>query len=79
MNIEHARPLDTGARFRIVHRSGSQGAFGCARAQLVALLIGIAFLSVFADMVKTVQFGVLQLAPPAVVALFALVPTGTAA
>lgn len=35
------------------------------------LLVGICFLSVYADMVsKTVQFGVLQLAPPAVVALF---------
>jgi hypothetical protein len=44
-----------------------------ARALLVAvpLLIGISLISVYADMVaKSVQFGVLQLAPPAVVALF---------
>ena len=46
-----------------------------ARAVIVALplLVGICFLSVYADMVsKSVQFGVLQLAPPAVVALFVL-------
>jgi hypothetical protein len=46
-----------------------------ARALLVAipLLIGISFLSVYADMVsKKVQFGVLQLAPPAVIGLFLL-------
>jgi hypothetical protein len=46
-----------------------------ARALLVGipLLIGICFISVYADMVsKVVQFGVLQLAPPAVAALFAL-------
>lgn len=46
-----------------------------ARAILVALplLAAICFVSVYADMVsKTVQFGVLQLAPPAVAALFAL-------
>jgi uncharacterized membrane protein YwzB len=45
------------------------------RAFLVALplLIGICFVSVYADMVsKVVQFGVLQLAPPAVAALFLL-------
>jgi hypothetical protein len=45
------------------------------RTLLVALplLVGICFVSVYADMVsKTVQFGVLQLAPPAVVGLFAL-------
>jgi hypothetical protein len=45
------------------------------RAILVAipLLIGICCLSVYADMVaKTVQFGVLQLAPPAVIGLFLL-------
>lgn len=44
-----------------------------ARVFIVALplLVGICFLSVYADMVaKSVQFGVLQLAPPAVVALF---------
>jgi hypothetical protein len=36
-------------------------------------LIGICFVSVYADMVsKVVQFGVLQLAPPAVAALFVL-------
>jgi hypothetical protein len=43
------------------------------RALVVAipLLIGICFLSVYADMVaQTVQFGVLQFAPPAIVALF---------
>lgn len=43
------------------------------RAFLVALplLVGICFISVYADMVaKEVQFGVLQLAPPAVVVLF---------
>ena len=46
-----------------------------ARAFAVALplLIGICFLSVYADMVaKEVQFGVLQLAPPALVVLFFL-------
>jgi hypothetical protein len=46
-----------------------------ARAYVVGvpLLIGICYVSVYADMVsKTVQFGVLQIAPPAVVALFAL-------
>jgi hypothetical protein len=46
-----------------------------ARALLVAipLLIGICFISVYADMVsKKVQFGVLQLAPPAVIGLFLL-------
>ncbi|MBC8101148.1 MAG: hypothetical protein H7Z41_00990 [Cytophagales bacterium] len=45
------------------------------RAFVVALplLIGICFVSVYADMVsKVVQFGVLQLAPPAVAALFLL-------
>lgn len=45
------------------------------RAILVALplLVGICCLSVYADMVaKTVQFGVLQLAPPAVIGLFLL-------
>src|SRR5207249_5068449 len=44
-----------------------------ARALLVALplLVAICFISVYADMVaKSVQFGVLQLAPPAVAALF---------
>lgn len=43
------------------------------RAYLVALplLVGICFLSVYADMVsQSVQFGVLQFAPPAIVALF---------
>lgn len=46
-----------------------------ARALVVAipLLAAICFVSVYADMVsKTVQFGVLQLAPPAVAALFFL-------
>lgn len=39
----------------------------------IPLLIAISFISVYADMVsKLVQFGVLQLAPPAVAALFAL-------
>ena len=45
------------------------------RAFLIALplLVGICFISVLADMVsKDIQFGVLQIAPPAVVALFAL-------
>lgn len=45
------------------------------RAFLVGLplLVGICFISVLADMVsKDIQFGVLQIAPPAVVALFAL-------
>lgn len=37
------------------------------------LLVGICFLSVLADMVsQSIQFGVLQIAPPAIVALFAL-------
>jgi hypothetical protein len=37
------------------------------------LLVGICFVSVYADMVsKTIQFGVLQIAPPAIAALFAL-------
>ncbi len=39
----------------------------------IPLLVGICFVSVYADMVsKVVQFGVLQLAPPAVAALFLL-------
>jgi hypothetical protein len=39
----------------------------------IPLLMAISFISVYADMVsKRVQFGVLQLAPPAVVALFAI-------
>jgi hypothetical protein len=39
----------------------------------IPLLIAISFISVYADMVsKRVQFGVLQLAPPAVAALFAI-------
>ncbi len=39
----------------------------------VPLVIAIAFISVFADMVsQKVQFGVLQLAPPAIAGLFAL-------
>lgn len=39
----------------------------------IPLLIGICIISVYADMVsKTVQFGVLQLAPPAVASLFAI-------
>lgn len=56
--------LSTGARASAVPRG---------RAILIALplLVGICFISVYADMVaKEVQFGVLQLAPPAVVALF---------
>ncbi len=51
--------------------AGSQGVR--LRAYLVALplLVGICFLSVYADMVaQSVQFGVLQFAPPAIVALF---------
>jgi hypothetical protein len=55
-------------------RSGSAG-LPRGRALLIGLplLAGICCLSVYADMVsKTVQFGVLQLAPPAVFALFAL-------
>jgi len=46
-----------------------------ARAIIVALplLAAICFISLYADMVsKTIQFGVLQLAPPAVAVLFAL-------
>ncbi len=40
----------------------------------IPLVVLIAFISVFADMVsQRVQFGVLQLAPPAIVGLFALV------
>jgi hypothetical protein len=45
------------------------------RAFLIALplLVGICFVAVYADMVsKTIQFGVLQIAPPAIAALFAL-------
>ncbi|MBV9864233.1 MAG: hypothetical protein JO316_02675 [Abitibacteriaceae bacterium] len=39
----------------------------------IPLLVGICLISVYADMVsKTVQFGVLQLAPPAVASLFAI-------
>jgi hypothetical protein len=39
----------------------------------VPMVVAIAFISVFADMVsKRVQFGVLQLAPPAIAALFML-------
>lgn len=56
-------------------RAGAAAARPRLRAFLLALplLIGICFVSVYADMVsKSVQFGVLQLAPPAVVALFAL-------
>lgn len=46
---------------------------GRALAVALPLLVGICFISVYADMVaKNVQFGVLQLAPPAVVALFFL-------
>jgi uncharacterized ion transporter superfamily protein YfcC len=54
--------------------SGRQVASGLRlRALIVAipLLVGICFLSVYADMVaQSVQFGVLQFAPPAIVALF---------
>ena len=55
--------------------ASSSGSVPRLRAFLVALplLVAICFVSVYADMVsKTVQFGVLQLAPPAVAALFAL-------
>jgi hypothetical protein len=40
----------------------------------VPLVVAISFISVFADMVsQRVQFGVLQLAPPAITGLFLLV------
>ena len=70
---------DTPADFSVAGTRESQRhpLFGL---RLRALLIGIplvvliAFISVFADMVsQRVQFGVLQLAPPAIVGLFALV------
>lgn len=79
MNIKHAPTAAStpASASRTVRRSGVQTAFGLrGRALLVAipLLIGICFLCVFADRVsKTLCFGVLPLAPPAVVTLFALV------
>ena len=65
-NIEYSNVADSRAQM-----SRFQGVR--LRAYLVAipLLIGICFLSVYADMVaQSVQFGVLQFAPPAIVALF---------
>lgn len=62
--------LETVKRPEIVELSGLR-----LRALLVGLplMIGICLLSLYADMVsKVVQFGVLQLAPPAVAALFGL-------
>lgn len=59
-SLSHSTPASFGLRMR-------------ALVIAIPLMIGICFLSVYADMVaQSVQFGVLQFAPPAIVALFAV-------